>query len=101
MPYKSKPYIKVGRGQWETCIPRPPKHATHARMSCVDPSSSDPTPKVSIQALQDFGCYKGVSGDFTYLRMDNKRKVTAEYDGTWYWDGTCVPEVTLMIQNEQ
>lgn len=96
MPYKAKPYIKVGTGAWEAYIPRPPRHATHARMACIDPSSSSPTPKVAVQALQDFGCFKGVSGDFSYLRMDKRRKVQEEYDGDWYWDGVCVPEVELM-----
>jgi hypothetical protein len=33
--------------------------------------------------------------------MDNKRKITAEYDEAWYWDGSCVPEVELMMKEEE
>ena len=45
------------------------------------------TPKVATLPIQDFGCFIGVSGDFSYIRMDKRRKVLEEYSGEWYWDG--------------
>ena len=87
MPFKPKPVIKAGKGDWEVLIPRPPKHATHARMMASDPFSSDPRHKKVVLPIQDFGCFKGVRGDFTYIRMNNQRKVLEEYKGTWTWDG--------------
>jgi len=100
MPFKSKPYIKVGRGAWETYIPKPPQHATHARLTCFNQTYDDGRPKTATLPIQDFGCFKGVSGDFSFIRMDNKRKVHEEYEGTWYWDGIKVPEVELMRKDE-
>ena len=87
MPFKKKPVVTVGRGDWMAEVPRPPKYATHARMMASDPFSSDPTPKEVTLPIQDFGCFKGVSGDFCYLRMDNKRNIKEEYEEYWYWDG--------------
>ena len=90
MPFKPKPVVKVGKGDWQVEVPRPPKHATHARMSCVDPFSYDRSPKVATLPIQDFGCFRGVSGDFYYIRMDKKGKVHEEYDGQWSWNGFTV-----------
>jgi hypothetical protein len=88
MPFKKKSVVKVGTKEWEVLVPRPPNHATHARMMAFDPFSSDPTPKQVTLPIQDFGCFKGVSGDFYYLRMNNKRKILQEWDkDSWYWDG--------------
>ena len=99
MPFKAKPYIKVGKPK-NVFIPRPPKHATHARMSCIDPTMGDPTPKVATLPICDFDCFKGVSGDFHYIRMDKKRKVHEKYKGTWYWDGYKVPEIQGVIDED-
>lgn len=96
MPFKGKPYIKVGKPK-NVFIPRPPKYATHARMMCTDPLACQDTPKVATLPIKDFDCFKGVTGDFSYVRMDNKRKVKEEYEGTWYWDGYRVPEIQEMI----
>ena len=88
MPKKAKPVVTVGTKDWEATIPRPPKHATHARMMASDAFSSDPTPKQVTLPIQDFGCFKGVSGDFYYLRMDKKRKIVQEWEkDLWYWNG--------------
>lgn len=87
MAFKKKAAIKVGKKGWEVTIPRPPNHATHARMTCVDPFSSDPTPKVATLPIQDFGCFKGVTGEFGYIRKDNKGKLHEEYEGIWTWNG--------------
>jgi hypothetical protein len=90
MPFKAKPVVKVGKGDWQVEVPRPPKHATHARMTCVDPFSSDKSPKVATLPIQDFGCFRGVSGDFCYIRMNKSRKILEEYNGEWFWNGRAV-----------
>ena len=87
MPFKPKPVVKVGKGDWQVEVPRPPRYATHARMMASDPFSSNRTPKPVTLPIQDFGCFKGVSGDFSYVRMDNKKKLLEEFKGEWYWDG--------------
>ena len=87
MAFKKKPVITVGTKDWRVAIPRPPNHATHARMTCVDPFAYDSTPKVATLPIQDFGCFRGVSGEFSYVRMNKSRKVLEEYDGEWTWNG--------------
>ena len=85
--FQKKPVVTVGRADWAVDIPRPPKHATHARLTCINATYDNGSPKIATLPLQDFGCFQGVSGDFSYIRMDKKGKVSEEYDGTWYWDG--------------
>ena len=97
MAFKKKAAIKVGKNDWEVTIPRPPTHATHARMSCVDPFSYDPTPKTATLPIQDFGCFKGVTGEFGYIRMDNKGKLHEEYEGVWTWNGYKVVGIEDLI----
>jgi hypothetical protein len=99
MPFKKKSTKIVGRGDWAVEVPTPPKHATHARMEASDPYSSDPTPKEVTLPIQDFGCFKGVAGEFYYLRMDNKKNLKEEYDGAWYWNGYQVSGIEE-IRNE-
>ena len=90
MPFKKKSVITVGTKDWRVAIPSPPNRATHARMTCVDPFAYDSPPKVATLPIQDFGCFKGVSGNFSYVRMDKKRKLLEEYNGEWFWDGYAV-----------
>jgi hypothetical protein len=85
MAFKKKSVVTVGTKDWRVTIPRPPRHATHARMDCNDPFSS--TAKTATLPIQDFGCFRGVTGKFHYLRMDNRRKVLEEYDKEWVWNG--------------
>jgi hypothetical protein len=99
MRFKQKPYIKVGNKDWETFIPRPPKDATHARMICKDPFRLDESPKSATLPLQDFGCFRGVSGTFSYIRMDHKRKVVKEYPETYYWDGRDVEGIEELMNS--
>jgi len=87
MPFKKKPVVTVGRGDWAVEVPRPPNHATHARLTCFNQTYDNGTPKVATLPIQDFGAFMGVSGNFSYIRMNNKRKVLEEYKGEWYWDG--------------
>tara|TARA_Y100001938_G_scaffold37922_1_gene52324 strand:+ start:12958 stop:13257 length:300 start_codon:yes stop_codon:yes gene_type:complete len=98
MRFKAKPYIKVGTKDWETFIPRPPKNATHARMTCIDPHSLSSTPKTATLPLQDFGCFRGVCGEFKYIRMDNKRKVVKVYSETYHWNGRTVDGIEELME---
>ena len=84
MPFKKKPVVTVGTKDWAVCVPRPPKHATHARMTCVDPLTPNASPKVATLPIQDFGCFKGVS----------------EYDNSWYWDGYKVEGIEKLIDKD-
>ena len=94
MPFKKKPTRIVGRGDWAVEVPRPPQHATHARMLFVDDLDDKGRPKTATLPIEDFGCFKGVSGDFYYLRMDNKRKIVKEWDKkNWFWDGYKVANI--------
>ena len=97
MPFKAKPVVTVGKGDWAVDIPRPPKHATHARMTLRDYLNGNGKPKQAIQALQDFGCFKGVAGEFEYIRMDKKGKVSEEYKDTWFWNGYKVEGIEELI----
>lgn len=86
--FKKKAVITVGRNDWAVEVPRPPKHATHARMVLHDEYDHKGRPKTATLPIDDFGCFKGVSGDFYYLRMDNKRKIVQEWDKDfWHWNG--------------
>lgn len=88
MPRKVSPIITVGTRDWEVTIPRPPKRATHARMIVHNDMDGKGKPKSATLPIQDFGCFKGVYGDFYYLRMDNKRKIVEEWEkDVWHWDG--------------
>lgn len=97
MPFEKKSYIKVGTRDWETIIPRPPRHATHARMICYNQTYENGEPKTAVLPLQDFGCFQGVSGDFNYIRMDKKGKIHEEYKDTWYWDGKQVSGIDELM----
>ncbi len=87
MPRKASPVLKVGTKDWEVVIPRPPKRATHARMECFNYCYDNGTPKVATLLIQDFGCFKGVAGEFQFVRLDKKGKVLEEYPPKWGWDG--------------
>jgi len=90
MAFKPKATKKVGKGDWEVEVPRPPKFATHARLTCFNDTYDNGKPKTATLPIQDFGAFMGVSGDFSYIRMNKQRKVLEEYDGKWYWDGRTV-----------
>lgn len=90
MPFKPKPVVKVGKGDWTVEVPRPPKHATHVRLTCFNDTYDNGTPKTATLLIKDFGTFMGVSGDFSYVRMTKQRKVLEEYDEVWHWDGTQV-----------
>ena len=97
MPFKAKPVVTLGKGDWAVEVPRPPKHATHARLTLRDYFYDNGKPKTATQALQDFGCFKGVAGDFQYIRMDKKGKVLEEYKDSWFWNGYKVEGIEELI----
>jgi hypothetical protein len=87
MPFKTKPTRVVGNSGWEVEIPTPPKHATHARISCFNDTYENGSPKTATVLINDFGVFKGVEGEFQFIRMDKKQRVIEEYDGLWEWNG--------------
>ena len=46
--------------------------------------------------IRDFGVFKGVRGEFSYLRVDNKGKVHEEFKEVWEWDGKGVVGIEKM-----
>lgn len=97
MPFKRKPVVTVGTKDWAVEIPNPPKHATHARLTLDCDFKDNGDPKVATLPIQDFGCFKGVSGHFEYIRMDKNKKVLEEYKGSWYWNRYRVDDLDLII----
>jgi hypothetical protein len=87
MPFPKKPVVTVGRNDWAVEVPRPPKFATHAVLTMDTEFKDNGKPKTSTLPIEDFGCFKGVSGSFYYVRMDSRRVLKETYKGTWYWDG--------------
>jgi hypothetical protein len=87
MPFKPKPVVTVGKGDWSVEVPRPPKHFTHVTLTMDNEFKDNGKPKQSTQRIEDFGAFKGVSGTFSYLRMDKKGKVHESHKDSWYWDG--------------
>ena len=101
MPFQKKPTRVVGRGDWAVEVPRPPQHATHARMVFVNDLNDKGRPKEATLPIQDFGCFKGVAGDFYYLRMNNSKKILQEWDKEhWYWDGRTVLGIEELKKDE-
>jgi len=99
MPFKRKPVVTVGGKDWQVRVPNPPKHATHARLVCDNQTKVNGKPKSAVLPIVDFKCFEGVTGWFQYIRMDKKKKVLDEYEGTWYWDGKEVEGIDLLEQN--
>jgi len=99
--FKAKPYKKVGKDMWEVYIPYPPKHATHAVLTCFNDTYDNGSPKTATVPIQDFGVFKGVSGEFHYVRMDNRKKLKETYEGKWYWNGKNVPEIYSLIDQDE
>jgi hypothetical protein len=96
MAFKRKPVVTVGAGDWKVEVPNPPKHATHARLVCENQTFESGKPKSAVLPLADFKCFQGVIGWFQYIRMDKKKKIIEEYDGTWYWNGIEVEGLDLL-----
>jgi len=95
---KLKPIITVGNKGWEVDIPRPPKHATHVRMVCRHDFDDKGRPKCPTLPIQDIGCFKGVEGDFQYIRMNKQGKILEEHKDVWYWNGWEVVGIEKLIK---
>ena len=89
MPFKPKPTVRVGRGDWEVEIPRPPQKATHAILTLIDHFTEKGEPKKAMVKLEDFGTLKGVAGSFHYVRVckTKARKILEEYPVKHSWNG--------------
>tara|TARA_A100001037_G_C14675235_1_gene424884 strand:- start:4 stop:330 length:327 start_codon:yes stop_codon:yes gene_type:complete len=89
MPFKPKPTIKVGRGDWEVEIPRPPKKATHAILTLANEFTEKGQPKKAMVKLEDFGTLRGVAGSFHYVKVckTKAQKVLEEYPEKHLWNG--------------
>ena len=96
MPSKKKPTRVVGVKGWVVEIPTPPTRATHARISCMSDTYDNGEPKIATALIRDFGVFKGVRGEFNYLRIDNKGKVLEEFKEVWEWNGAEVVGIEKM-----
>ena len=76
--FVKKLVVTVGRNDWAVEVPRPPKFATHARLTCFNQTYDNGKPKIATMPIQDFGCFKGVVGEFKYLRMNKQMKILEE-----------------------
>tara|TARA_R100000808_G_scaffold24743_1_gene57982 strand:+ start:726 stop:1025 length:300 start_codon:yes stop_codon:yes gene_type:complete len=99
MPFKKKKTIQVGKSP-RVDIPRPPTHATHARLILDSEFKENGDPKTATLPIRDFDCFYGVSGEFSYIRMDNRRKLKEEYSGTWTWNGRSVEGIEGLLEGE-
>ena len=99
--FVKKPVVTVGRNDWAVEVPRPPSRATHARMTLFDDLKSNGKPKVVTLPIQDFGCFKGVAGEFEYVRMNKVAgrwdSIKEEFKGAWEWDGNKVVGIEDLI----
>ena len=95
--FVKKPVVTVGRNDWAVEVPRPPKFATHARLTCFNQTYDNGKPKTATMPIQDFGCFRGVIGEFQYIRMNNTMKILEEYDGTWGWNGRSVIGIENLV----
>ena len=100
MPFKKKLVVTVGTKDWRVTIPRPPKFATHAVLTCLNQTYENGEPKTATLPIQDFGCFKGVNGNFSFIRMNKNRRILEEYEGVWYWDGEKVEGIEELEKNE-
>ena len=87
MPFKPKSTKVVGRGDWAVEVPTPPKHATHVVLTTYPELKGNGKPKRSTQRIDDFGAFTGVSGAFSYIRMDNRGKVHERFPESYSWTG--------------
>ncbi len=77
MPFKKKPYKKVG----DVYLPRPPTGATHILFQT--PSKKG---KATV-AIKSVDTLFGSVGTIKYLKLDHKNKVVKTHDKEYPWDG--------------
>jgi len=76
MPFKKKPYRKVG----DIYLPRPPTGATHILFR-------DDEKKRATVAIKDVDTLLDSVGTIKYLRLNHKNKVVKTHDGEYPWNG--------------
>lgn len=76
MPFKKKPYRKVGN----IYLPRPPTGATHILFR-------DDEKKRATVAIKDVDTLLGSAGTIKYLKLNNKNKLVKRFDEEYDWDG--------------
>lgn len=96
MPFKKKPYLRVGNLNSPIFIPRPPSRATHVHLECVDERTG--AKQRATLPIRDFDCLDGTAGEFHYLRMDKSRKVIEKYPDKYQWDGKKVEGIEDLIK---
>ena len=76
MPFKKKPYRKVG----DIYLPRPPSRASHILFRSSDR-------KRATVAIKDVDTLLGSIGTIRYLRLNHKNKVVKTHDEEYPWNG--------------
>ena len=76
MPFKKKPYRKVG----DIYLPRPPTGATHVFFQSNDR-------KKATVAIKDVDTLLGSVGTIKYLKLNNKNKLVKRFDDEYSWNG--------------
>ena len=82
MPFKKKPYRKVG----DIYLPRPPTGATHILFRSDDK-------KRATVAIKDVDTLLGSVGTIKYLRLNNKNKLVKTHEEEYRWDGYGIEEL--------
>ena len=76
MPFKKKPYKKVG----DIYLPRPPSRATHILFRNGDK-------KRATVAIKSVDTLLGSVGTIKYLKLTNKNKLVKKFEKEYDWDG--------------
>ena len=76
MPFKKKPYRKVG----DIYLPRPPTGATHVFFQSKDRKKATVT-------IKDVDTLLGSVGTIKYLKLNNKNKLVKRFDDEYSWNG--------------
>ena len=84
MPFKKKPYKKVG----DIYLPYPPAGATHILFE----TTRNRKATVSIKNVDTL---LGSIGTIKYLKLTNKNKLVKKFDKEYHWDGEKVKGLNI------
>jgi len=76
MPFKKKPYKKVG----DIYLPRPPMGATHILFETAEN-------KRATVAIKSVDTLLGSVGTIKYLKLNNRNKLVERFDKEYSWTG--------------
>lgn len=79
MPFKKKPYRKVG----DIYIPRPPTGATHILFQ----TQIGKRKQRATVAIKSVDTLLGSVGTIKYLKLNNRNKLVKTFDEEYNWDG--------------